>query len=120
MNAVVDGDVPFIEGARLLFGGQQVGGDAEDAAGISEGALGSGGGEDADGRRVRFRLGAAGGGAAYCDAASRDELKNYFAPKVDKFVGAPRALDQTIEGIDLCIANKAAQAASVAGFLGKY
>jgi alanyl aminopeptidase len=59
-------------------------------------------------------------GRTYCDTASRDELKNYFAPKVDQFVGAPRALDQVVEGIDLCIANKAAQAASVAGFLGKY
>jgi alanyl aminopeptidase len=47
-------------------------------------------------------------------------LKNYFQPKVDKFVGAPRALDQVVEGIDLCIANKAAQGPSVAAFLEKY
>jgi alanyl aminopeptidase len=59
-------------------------------------------------------------GAAYCDASSRDELKSFFAPRVDKFVGAPRALDQTIESIGLCIANKAAQEPGVAAFLAKY
>ena len=59
-------------------------------------------------------------GTGYCDAASRDELKNFFAPRVGKFVGAPRALDQIIEGIDLCIANKAAQGPAVAAFLAKY
>jgi hypothetical protein len=46
--------------------------------------------------------------------------KTPFQPRVKDFVGAPRTLDQTIEGIDLCIANKAAQAASVAAFLRKY
>jgi hypothetical protein len=39
---------------------------------------------------------------------------------VDRFVGAPRALDQTLETIDLCMANKAAQEPGVAAFLTKY
>ena len=59
-------------------------------------------------------------GATYCDVSSRDELKAFFAPRVDQFLGAPRSLDQTLEGIDLCIASKATQSASVAAFLGKY
>jgi alanyl aminopeptidase len=59
-------------------------------------------------------------GGSYCDTASRNELKTFFQPRVEKFVGAPRALDQVIEGIDLCIANKAAQSPSVAEFLSKY
>jgi hypothetical protein len=35
-------------------------------------------------------------------------------------MGASRALDQTIEGIDLCTADKAAQEPGVAAFLAKY
>jgi hypothetical protein len=39
---------------------------------------------------------------------------------VDKYQGAPRNLAQVLEGIDLCVARKAAQAPSVASFLEKY
>jgi alanyl aminopeptidase len=120
MNALIDGDIPFIEGQALLFGGQ---------------------GEEAT-RKLPFeflkshwdqvvaKMPTGGGfdfgavlpevGASYCDASSRDELKSFFAPKVDKFVGASRALDQTVEAIDLCIANKATQEPGVAAFLAKY
>jgi alanyl aminopeptidase len=120
MNALIDGDIPFLEGSGLLFAGQ-----SEEAT-----------------RRLAFeflkshwdqivaKMPTGGGfdfgtalpqvGASFCDASSRDELKSFFAPKVDKFVGAPRALDQTIEAIDLCIANKAAQEPGVAAFLSKY
>ncbi|MBZ5723933.1 MAG: M1 family metallopeptidase [Acidobacteriia bacterium] len=59
-------------------------------------------------------------GGAFCDAKSRGELQAFFAPRVDKYTGAPRALAQAIEGIDLCIAIKAAQEPSVAAFLEKY
>jgi alanyl aminopeptidase len=59
-------------------------------------------------------------GGSFCDAASRQELQSFFAPKVDRYAGAPRNLAQTLEGIDLCIANKAAQQDSVKVFLEKY
>jgi alanyl aminopeptidase len=59
-------------------------------------------------------------GASFCDARSRDELRTFFAPRVEKYAGAPRALAQTVESIDLCIAAKSAQAESVAGFLRNY
>jgi hypothetical protein len=39
---------------------------------------------------------------------------------VSQFAGAPRTLAQTLEGIDLCVARKAAHEASVKEFLGKY
>jgi alanyl aminopeptidase len=120
MNAVVNGDVPFIEGSRLLFSGQQVASTRKLAFTFLKthwdqvvAKMPTGGGFDFGSILPEV-------GRSYCDAASRDELKSYFAPKVDKFVGAPRALDQVIEGIDLCIANQAAQGPSVAGFLGRY
>jgi hypothetical protein len=39
---------------------------------------------------------------------------------VDKYSGAPRNFAQALEGIDLCIAQKTAQEASVRAFLEKY
>jgi len=120
MNALLRGDIPFIEGASLLFSGQQSAATRKLAfeflkAHFDEivAKMPTGGGFDfgADLPQV---------GASYCDATSRDELKAFFEPKVDKFVGARRTLDQTLEGIDLCIAAKAAQEPSVAAFLSKY
>ena len=120
MKALVSGAVPFIEGAALLFNGQQ-----EEAtrkmpltflmanwdAVVAK--MPTGGGFD-------FGSILPDVGGAFCDPSSRDELKRFFAPRVGKFVGAPRALDQVIESVDLCIANKAAQTPSVAAFLAKY
>jgi alanyl aminopeptidase len=59
-------------------------------------------------------------GQSYCDAESRDELKSFFEPRVTQFVGAPRTLSQVLEGINVCIAEKAAQEPSVVAFLKKY
>ncbi len=120
MDALVAGKVPFMEGAFLLFNGQN----------------------DASTRKLPFeflqahwdevtaKMPTGGGfdfgsvlpqvGGAFCDAQSRQSLAEFFKPRVDKFVGAPRALDQTLEGIDLCIASTAAQKSSVEAFLQKY
>ncbi len=59
-------------------------------------------------------------GASFCDTASRTELQGYFEPLVSKYSGVSRALSRVVERIDLCIAHKAAQEASVADFLRKY
>jgi alanyl aminopeptidase len=59
-------------------------------------------------------------GQSFCDEKSRDELKAFFGPIVDKYPGAQRNLAQVVEAIDLCIAKKAAQTADVAAFLRKY
>jgi alanyl aminopeptidase len=59
-------------------------------------------------------------GMNFCDAGSRVQLKAFFEPRVDKFVGARHSLDQVLEAIDLCIASKAAQAPGVAAFMAKY
>jgi alanyl aminopeptidase len=59
-------------------------------------------------------------GGAFCDAQSRERFRAFFAPLVDKYSGAPRHFAQVLEGIDLCIAQKAAQESSVKAFLEKY
>jgi alanyl aminopeptidase len=59
-------------------------------------------------------------GQSYCDAQSRDALKDFFEPRVDKLTGAPRTLSQVLEGIDVCIAQKKAEQPSVEAFLRKY
>jgi alanyl aminopeptidase len=59
-------------------------------------------------------------GQSYCDAQSRDELKGFFEPRVDKLMGAPRTLSQVLESIDVCIAQKKAEQPSVEVFLKKY
>jgi alanyl aminopeptidase len=120
MEAVLTGDVPIIEGMGLLYGGQQEAATRKMALEFLKAhfdevtaKLPSGGGTDYGARLPRV-------GASYCDVESRDELKSFLQPRVDKFVGAPRQLDQAIERIDLCIARKAAQAPSVAAFLARY
>jgi alanyl aminopeptidase len=59
-------------------------------------------------------------GQSYCDAASKEELQSYFESRMDQFTGGKRSLAQTLERIDLCIARRSAQEASVAAFLEKY
>jgi alanyl aminopeptidase len=120
MNALVAGEVPFIEGAFLLFNGQQNAStrmmpfeflQAHWDKVTSE--MPSGGGFDFGSVLPQT-------GASFCTAQSRRQLADYFKPRVDKFVGAPRALDQVLEGIDLCIATVSAQRPSVEAFLKNY
>ena len=59
-------------------------------------------------------------GRSLCDTQSRDRYQAFFAPLVDKSSGAPRNFAQVLEGIDLCIAQKSEQEASVEAFLEKY
>jgi alanyl aminopeptidase len=73
----------------------------------------TGGGSDFGGLLPRV-------GQSYCSAESRDALKNFFEPKVDKLTGAPRTLSQVLESIDVCIAQKSAEQPSVEALLKKY
>jgi alanyl aminopeptidase len=59
-------------------------------------------------------------GQSFCDAESRNELQAYFGPRAAQYAGAPRALAQVLEGIDLCAARKAAQEPCVRAFLAGY
>ena len=58
--------------------------------------------------------------AGYCDAEHRKDAESFFTGRSTKFTGGPRILAQVLEGIDLCIANKNAQEASVTEFLKSY
>ena len=120
MNALINGTIPFLDGSSLLFSGR---GQAATSM-VSFNFLRKNwdavvakmpvqGGFDFGARLPTV-------GAAFCDAGSRDQLKAFFEPRVDKFISARHELDQVVEGIDLCIAGKAAQAPSVAAFLAKY
>jgi len=58
--------------------------------------------------------------AGYCDAEHRKDAESFFTGRSTKFTGGPRVLAQVLEGIDLCIAYKNAQEASVTEFLKSY
>ena len=120
MQSLIAGEVPFMEGAFLLFNGQNQASTRKLAFEFLK----------ANFDQVVAKMPTGGGfdfgsvlpqtGASFCDTESRTELQTFFKPRVDKFVGAPRALDQVLESVDLCIANKAAQEPSVVSFLQKY
>jgi alanyl aminopeptidase len=120
MDAVLSGEIPFIQGAMLLFAGQgeiQTHKIAFDFLKAHYDQIiakrPSGGGFD-------FGSVLPNVGANYCDASDKAELEDYFKSRVDKFTGGPRILAQILERIDLCIAGKKAQSPSVAAFLEKY
>lgn len=54
--------------------------------------------------------------AGYCDAAHRADAEAFFKERVTKTMGGPRNLQQVLEAIDLCAANKAANQPSVVNF----
>jgi alanyl aminopeptidase len=56
-------------------------------------------------------------GAGFCDEPHRRDVEAFFAPKVEHAAGAPRNLAQTLEEIDLCIAQRRVQEPSVTAFL---
>ncbi|HEX4168826.1 MAG TPA: M1 family metallopeptidase [Bryobacteraceae bacterium] len=120
MAAVLNGQVSFIEGARLLFAGQHFPETRKLAFDFMKEHIDelakirpTGGGRDSGSEFVRV-------GASFCDQQSEEQLKQFFEPQVSKFVGAPRMLAQTTEQINSCIANKSEQESSVANFLRGY
>jgi aminopeptidase N len=59
-------------------------------------------------------------GGNFCDAKRRDELNSFFADRVKDYTGGPRALAQTLEGIDLCISARKTLAPELTAFLSEY
>ncbi len=117
MEAVLHGDIPFMESIPLLFAGQNSDQTRKLAFTFMKQHFDelaakrpTGGGADA-GAYFAFV------GASFCDAESEAELKSFFEGRVSKFVGAPRLLAQTLESIHACAANKALQEPSVEEFL---
>jgi aminopeptidase N len=56
-------------------------------------------------------------GIGFCDAGRRREVEEFFKTRIDKLPGGPRNLAHVLETIDLCVAARAAQEASVREFL---
>jgi alanyl aminopeptidase len=55
----------------------------------------------------------------FCDEAHRAEIDAFFRDKVRDLTGGPRTLAQTLEGIGLCAARRAAYEPSLRAFLKK-
>jgi alanyl aminopeptidase len=121
MQAVLAGDVPLLEGGYLLiYGGQISNATSKMAFEFVKAHYDeilakrpTGGGFDFAALLPRS-------GSSFCDAQSKQELKDFFDPKVDKLLGARHALNETLEGIDVCIATRAVQSESLEAFLRKY
>jgi alanyl aminopeptidase len=58
--------------------------------------------------------------SGFCDAAQEKDAKAFLGGRVEKLPGGTRNLAQTLEGIQLCIASRAAQEPGVREFLKGY
>jgi alanyl aminopeptidase len=121
-QAVLDGEIPMVQGGGYLLLG--AGQDSTATRHMPFHFLKAhyeqivrnrptGGGSDFGGLLPRV-------GQTYCDAQAKDALKEFFEPRVDQLMGAPRTLSQVLESIDVCIAQKSAEQPSVEEFLKKY
>lgn len=120
MEAVLSGKVPFMEGLGLLFAGQRQESTRQMAFDFMKAHFDeiaakrpTGGGFDAGSVFPEV-------GASYCSAEQKVELQRFFQPNVGRFTGAPRALSQVLETIDICAALKASEAPGVEAFLKDY
>ena len=54
-----------------------------------------------------------------CTTQARQEVQSFFAERSATLSGGPRALAQTLERIDLCVARRASQAAALKKYLSE-
>ena len=59
-------------------------------------------------------------GASFCSGQEKQQLQSFFEPRINQFTGGPRMLQNVLERIDVCIAEKKAQEPSVEAFLKNY
>jgi alanyl aminopeptidase len=59
-------------------------------------------------------------GGGFCDEKGYAEVEGYFRGRIENFVGGPRNLASTLEGIRLCAALRSVQEESVVEFLKGY
>jgi cytosol alanyl aminopeptidase len=59
-------------------------------------------------------------GASYCDPVHKADVESFFKSRIVSAAGGSRNLAQVLEGIDLCAAQQAANAAEVTAFLRGY
>ncbi|HZI10157.1 MAG TPA: M1 family aminopeptidase, partial [Myxococcus sp.] len=61
-----------------------------------------------------------GAGGAFCDAAHRQQAAAFFGPRAREIEGGERALAQSLERVDLCIAQREALRPGLERFLVRY
>jgi alanyl aminopeptidase len=59
-------------------------------------------------------------GSSQCSAQLREEIKAFFGTRTPKEIGGELTYEQAMEGLDLCIANRAARRPQVEAFLKAY
>ncbi|MCP3144383.1 M1 family metallopeptidase [Pyxidicoccus xibeiensis] len=59
-------------------------------------------------------------GGSFCDAAHRQQALDFFSPYTRQIEGGERVLAQSLERVDLCIAQRAALRPGLERFLGRY
>jgi len=59
-------------------------------------------------------------GGGFCDPGHRQDVETFLEGRVQKLPGGERVLQQTLEGMDLCIASRSAQEPGVREFLKGY
>jgi alanyl aminopeptidase len=59
-------------------------------------------------------------GSSFCDADHRSRLLAFFSGRASEITGGPRALEQALESMDLCMVAVAAQRPDVVRFLQRY
>ncbi|MCP3104066.1 M1 family metallopeptidase [Myxococcus sp. K15C18031901] len=59
-------------------------------------------------------------GGFFCDVAHRQQVADFFGPRAPDFAGGERALAQTLERVDLCIAQREALRPGLERFLTRH
>ncbi|WP_338863984.1 M1 family metallopeptidase [Myxococcus stipitatus] len=59
-------------------------------------------------------------GGVFCDAGHREEVAHFFGPRAADFEGGERALAQSLERVDQCIAQREALRPGLTRFLARY
>ncbi len=59
-------------------------------------------------------------GSSFCDASHRAEIDSFFRPRIEQYTGGPRNLDNVLEEIDLCTAERKTLAPELSAFLQQY
>jgi hypothetical protein len=54
---------------------------------------------------------------SFCDEEHRAEAQTFFQPRADKLLGGPRVLQQVLESMSICIAQKKLHQESVVAFI---
>jgi alanyl aminopeptidase len=58
-------------------------------------------------------------GGAFCDAAHRQDVEAFFKERAARYPGGPEILGRTLEGVDLCIAQREALQPGLVRFLSR-